>query len=149
MFGTLSFAISPAAASVPLQINFVILVVVLRRICGIKGRVEKMKTKARVRSVDAVGLSVCLSVHLCVLATIQREVHRRRIHRIMLRGAKPTISGRGRGPRGRSPRPRVESGGGALGEGQPVPSPQAGECCTFLQPGVRCESRPRKGFLAF
>jgi len=56
MFGTLS----PAAASVPLQINFVILVVVLRRICGIKGRVEKMKTKARVRSVDAVGLSVCL-----------------------------------------------------------------------------------------
>ena len=63
--------------SVSLQVNFVILIVVLRRVCSIKARVEKMNAKTRIRFVtlstvccssnDYIGnTSVCLSVCLYV-----------------------------------------------------------------------------------
>jgi len=68
----------------------------------------------------------------------------------MLRGAKPSISGQGRGLKTKAQ--RAESGGWGSWGGAARPSPTSQgvwESSVSYPSGIRAESRPLKGFLAF
>ena len=90
---------------------------------------------------------VCLSVYLCVLTTIQREVHRRRIHPIMLRGPNLVFrvgdEARGAEVRGQGSR----AGVGLLGKGSQSPPHKLGSAVLSSSPGSGQSPDREKVFL--